>query len=526
MVRSYMVERYGDAVYEAGYSVITTVSDRLQTAANEALQSSVQEYDRRHGYRGPEQHYELPKNSGEEDWRRLLQNASPIGGLQPAIVVTVRDNAVTAYTTGNGLVQVGEDGLKVLTKQAPKPLKKTLRSGDLVRLQWAPKGFWRLAQLPEVEGALVALDPNDGAIQALVGGFDFSRSKFNRVTQGHRQPGSGFKPFIYSAALDAGYTAASIIDDAPIEIWDPSLDDYWRPENYTRNFRGPTRLRVALAHSRNLVSIRLLQGLGMDKALRHIGRFGFDVTQQPRNLSLALGTGSVTPLGLAAGYSVFANGGYRVFPYFVQRVENDVGEVIMQARPPTVCENCNRDGPSSDVKPGAATDDLILPPAARVISSQNAWVMTSMMQDVIRVGTAKAAKSLNRVDLAGKTGTTNDQKDAWFTGFNNRLVASVWMGFDQAKPLGDKETGAHLALPMWMKFMRTALDGMPQSQMPEPDGIVRVRIDPETGYLTTASNPRGLFEYFSEDSVPTQQVPKHSDEEGGSSAPDLGEQLF
>jgi penicillin-binding protein 1A len=343
-----------------------------------------------------------------------------------------------------------------------------------------------------VEGALVSLDPKDGAILALVGGFDFYSSKFNRATQAKRQPGSGFKAFIYSAALEAGFTAASLINDAPVVFDDSALEDAWRPENYSGKFFGPTRLRLALTKSRNLVSIRLLRTMGIKHAVQHIARFGFDPNRLPRNLSLALGSGVVTPLQMAEGYAVLANGGYHVEPYFIDRIELNQEGVVYQADPVRVCDDCEKDTTGEDSPPYAP----------RVITRQNRYLMNSMMRDVIRYGTARRARSLGRKDLAGKTGTTNDQRDAWFSGFNPSLVAVSWVGFDSSKPLGRGETGGRAALPAWISFMAEALKGVPEQRLEVPDDMITVRIDPRTGERAGIDQGDAIFEVFRSEFAP------------------------
>jgi penicillin-binding protein 1A len=408
----------------------------------------------------------------------------------------------------------------------PKKTADVMKPGDIIRIQRTDDGSWRLAQVPKAEGALISMDPQTGALLALVGGFDFSRSKFNRVTQARRQPGSAFKPFLYSAALDSGYTAASFVNDAPIEFAIPELDKIWRPQNYTRNFRGPMRLREALAHSRNLVSIRLLQAIGIKKALRRISRFGFSGRQVPRNFSLALGTGVMTPMELISGYTILANGGFPAQPNFIVRVEKGDGEVVEDRTAQLQCAHCVEDqGPEAETTAaaGAPSAQPVPPPQPqRAISAENAWITSSMLQDVIKYGTGKAARVLNRNDLSGKTGTTNDQRDAWFTGYNSRIVTTAWVGFDNNQPLGDKETGGRAALPMWIRFMKTALEGMPESPQEQPSGLVTMRIDPNTGNQTSAGNPQGIFEVFSSESTPRQQAPAGVDTRQES----LTEQLF
>ncbi len=522
MVRVYMVEHFGKQVYNAGYRVVTTISDRLQAASNRALRRGLLRYDQRHGYRGPEQRHPSSNSVTEAEWTRILKGYSTIGDLRAALVIAATDTSITAFTLDVGLITVDWDGLAWASNsaRAAKRARDLLTPGDVVRVEAIEKGGFRLAQVPAVEGAFVALDPRDGAILALSGGFDFSQSKFNRVTQARRLAGSGFKPFIYSAALASGYTAASIVNDAPFVFYDPALDRVWRPENYTHNYMGPMRLREALALSRNLVSVRLLQAIGVNKAVNHIKRFGFDKHYLPRNLSLALGTAEVTPLELARGYVAFANGGFRVDPYFIERIENDRGEIIMSRGSVILCESCDQQAPVVSALTGTADRGV------RVINAQNAWIMTSMMQEVMRTGTAKAALALNRTDIAGKTGTTNDHKDTWFSGFNQQIVATAWVGFDEARSLGPKETGARVALPIWMEFMQTALAETPDSIAPEPPGLVTVRIDRDTGLLTNAGNPRAMFEVFRLDNTPSEPDGGPAWDSGAPDTAALPEQLF
>ncbi|MCB1746223.1 MAG: penicillin-binding protein 1A [Gammaproteobacteria bacterium] len=526
MVRDRLLDEYGEIAYTAGYRVTTTVDSRLQDAAEQAVRAALIGYDHRHGYRGVEAHFE-PGEIADDGARRAALAAHPmLGGLAAALVVAVGEQSATVWTRDQGELELPWDGLKWARKRlgtdavgaAPKTAADVVAVGDVVRIRFreppaadaaepAP-GYWQLEQLPAVEGALVSLDPHDGAIRALVGGFDYDRSKFNRVLQARRQPGSNFKPFIYSAALEKGFTAASFINDAPIVFDEPGLESAWRPENYSGQYYGPTRLREALINSRNLVSIRLLRAIGVDYALEYVARFGFHPDELPRNLSMALGSGEVTPLQLVSGYAVLANGGYRVEPYFIQRIEDGDGEPLFEASPATVCTVCEQvelddDGEPSDLETLVSMQHLPPQnPAPRVIAAENAWIMNSMMQDVIKFGTGRRARSLGRQDLAGKTGTTNDQKDAWFSGFNANVVTTVWVGFDRVAPLGRRETGAQAALPMWIDFMKVALDGMPEATMERPPGLVTVRIDPDTGLLAGANNPNAIFESFREGHVP------------------------
>lgn len=460
MARQYMVETYGDAAYARGYRVITTLRRVDQDTAWAAVRKGVLDYDRRHGYRGPEGYAELPAGAGEDDYEDALADREPSENLIPAVVLSADPKSVQVYLKTGETVTVNGEGLRFARSAlTTNPAAKgSLRRGALVRLTRNAKGDWAVAQLPNVEAALVSLDPHDGAIRALVGGFDFSTSKFNHVTQAWRQPGSSFKPFIYSAALEKGYSPATVMRDELATY--PSADNggAWEPHNYEPEYDGPIRLRVALAKSKNTVAVRLLSAITPGYAQQYITRFGFDARQHPAYLSMALGTGQVTPLQMGVGYCVFANGGYRVRPYFIDRIIDQRNSVISQARPV------------------AAGDE------APVIDPRNAFLMTSMMKDVIRMGTAAKAMSLGRTDLAGKTGTTSDHVDAWFSGFQPSVVAVAWIGFDTPASMGANETGAQAALPMWMDYMGRVLQGVPDADMRAPDGLVQVMVDPATGH--------------------------------------------
>ena len=377
-------------------------------------------------------------------------------------------------------------------------------------------------QVPEAQSALVSVDPRDGAVVALVGGFDYFQSKFNRVTQARRQPGSGFKPFVYAAAFDKGFTPASVILVAPIVIDEIGTEQAWRPKENENKFFGPMRLREAIVKSRNLVSVRLMRAIGGDYTRNYVTRFGFDKSQLPNDLTLALGTAELSPLQVAIGYSTFANGGYKVSSYYVDRIEDASGKVLQQANPAIACFQCDR--PSDPAAPKLAAtanaraaqldsaphDGKTLIPvknlAPQILRPQVAYLLADMMADVIRRGTGVRARSLNRDDVAGKTGTTNDQHDAWFNGFNGDLVTTVWTGFDQDRSLGAGEEGAHVAVPTWTYFMHEALAGTPKHGVPVPDGIVTVRISPETGLLASADNPNGIMEKFIEGNLPKSEA--------------------
>lgn len=510
-----LLDHYGTAVYSAGYKVYTTIKSQDQVAANRALHKAVIQYDQRHGYRGPTASWgPLFDSQTVGQWQKKLAKISTINHLQPAVVIEVENTFATAMLASGQSVTIPVEALSwarkiVVSKQysnkhwlgpKPKTAGDVLKIGDLIRVQQFPDGHWQLAQIPKVQAALVALNPHDGAIFALTGGFDYRRSNFNRVMQAERQPGSSFKPFIYAAALAKGYTLASLINDAPVVVNDPSAEVLWRPQNDTRRFYGPTRLRVGLIRSRNLVSIRLLEAIGTTYALKYIARFGFNPQKLPHTLSLALGSGVVTPLELATGYAIFANGGYKVTPYLVDHITDAKAQVIYQAKPKFACQNCTNQNSDADQYPIAPEER-----APRVISPQVAYLMTSAMRSVISQGTGRAALILKRSDLAGKTGTTNKQLDGWFSGFNSNMVTTIWMGFDQPKSL--YEYGAQAALPMWIDFVGSIIKGTPEKTMPEPAGIVTVKIDPISGLLARADKVNGIFEIFRKQYVPTQISP-------------------
>jgi penicillin-binding protein 1A len=524
MVRSDLIEKQGEAVYSSGLIVTTTIRDRNQNAANQALRNALLDYDKRHGYRGAEHHIDDIESKNDEEIAALLESFPTLSNLYPGLVTQVNEKSISVIVSGIGQIEINWEGLKWASKyisenrqsSKPKVAEEIVEVGDVIRLIETETGEWALSQIPEIEGGLISLSPNDGAILALVGGFDFFRNKFNRITQAKRQPGSGFKPLIYSAGLEAGKTAATLINDAPVVFDDPGVEDEWRPENYSHKSYGPTRLRVALTHSRNLVSIRLLHAIGVPFALEHIKKFGFDIEKLPHNLSLSLGSAEITPWQLARAYSVFANGGFLIDPYFIDEVKTYGDEIIFKADALTVCRKCVDIGSDTSINDESLyeSDDKTLSSiseentevkpiyAPRVISAQNAWMMTSMTQDVIKYGTGRRALQLNRNDLSGKTGTTNDQHDAWFSGFNSNIVTVSWVGFDKFKPLGSVETGGRAALPMWIEYMKVALDGMPESIVERPEGLVNVRIDPVTGELANANNPEAIFEVFRIENAP------------------------
>ncbi len=527
MAREWMVDRMGaEAAYTGGYRVHTTVASERQREARAALRAGLHDYDERHGYRGPLDQIEVPAQpSGDA----LADYPAP-GDLVVAVVTALDEQSATLLDASGTRRDVGWDGLAWARPQLgrnamgrnPETAADILTVGDVVHLRETAEG-WRLAQVPEPQAALVSLNPEDGRIEALVGGYDFARSKFNRVTQARRQPGSAFKPLIYSAALGQGMTPATVINDAPVVFPDTSLEDVWRPENYSGRVFGPTRLREALTYSRNLVSIRALREIGINNAIRHIARFGIPAERLPRNLSLALGSAAVTPLELARAYAAFANGGYRVNPWLIERVEGDNEGVVYRAYP-------ERAMAAADTPPAEASAVGPLRPEARpaerAVGARNAWQMRSMLQDVVQSGTARAARALGRSDLAGKTGTTNDQIDAWFSGFNEALVTTAWVGFDELESLGRYETGGRAALPIWMDYMRAALEGVPASDWHRPDGLVTVRIDPGTGELTGSADPDAIFETFREEHLPTQVVEGDADTDSAAAEGDGSQPIF
>ncbi|MFA5824569.1 MAG: penicillin-binding protein 1A [Gallionellaceae bacterium] len=478
MVRQVMYERYQEDTYTQGYNVYTTIRQQDQAAAYAAVRSGVLEYDSRHGYRGPEGFIDLRKDKSEEFMEEALQEVSDSDDLIPAIVESVSPKAVKAYAKGGLNVEISGEGLRFAQRSLGDKLSwnQRIRVGSLIRVQKNEKDNWQIAQIPQVESAFVSASPRNGQIYALVGGFDFNHNQFNHVTQAWRQPGSGFKPFIYSAALEKGFTPASVINDAPL-VFDAAQtgDQPWQPKNYDDNFDGPMRMRQGLIKSKNLVSIRILQAIGPEYAQDYITKFGFDKDKHGPYLTMALGAGSVTPMQLLTGYSVFANGGYRIMPYFIDRIEDAQGKLLSQ---------------SAAVVAGGG--------AEQVIDVRNAYTMVSMMQDVVRHGTAVRAMTLGRQDLAGKTGTTSDSMDAWFCGFQPTIVAISWIGFDTPRSLGDKETGGGAALPMWMSYMEKVLKDVPEAEYTMPDNMVTVRINDQG-----LRDPNGgRVEYFYQENVP------------------------
>lgn len=478
IVRQMMYARYQDNIYKSGLKVYTTIRKSSQEAANEAVLEGILDYDRRHNYRGPEGRIELD-SAGSQPLEAYLDDAmgdiDEFHTLVPAVVLEASPKLIKAYRKNGGVIEITGKGLQLVQKMLSEktPAKQKLKRGALIRVRQV-KDQWQVAQLPQIEAALIGMDPQNGAVRALVGGFDFNRNKFNHVTQAWRQPGSSFKPFIYSAALEKGFTPASMIEDEPLVLSaaETGSGQAWEPHNFDNEYDGPIRLRTALTKSKNMVSIRILQSIGAGYARDYITRFGFAAKDHPPYPAMALGAGAVTPWQMATAYSVFANGGYRVTPYLIDKIVDSNGRVLERAKPTIAGSG-----------------------APRVIDPRNAFIMTSMMQDVARIGTAAKARELGRYDLAGKTGTTNNHVDGWFAGYSPRQVAVAWIGFDQPRSLGGQETGGRAALPMWISYMAQVLRGVPDVPYPVPDGVVSLKINPMTGEQA-GEDESGVYEYF------------------------------
>jgi penicillin-binding protein 1A len=482
MVRQALAEHYPEDVYTRGFRVYTTLRKADQDVAYEGLRKGVLEYDRRQGYRGPEGFFELHASAGDDEYDDALAEHPDSDELLAAIVLAIDARHVeAALRTGEKLTISGE-GLRFAARSLdPKaPLQRRIRRGSIIRVQQEGKS-WQIVQLPEVESAFISLDPQDGAIRALVGGFDFARAKFNHVSQAWRQPGSSFKPFIYSAALEKGFTPATVIPDEPVVLEaEETGSQRWEPKNYDGKFEGPMRLRTALAKSKNMVSIRILDAIGPKYAQEYVTRFGFEAERHPPYLTMALGAGSVTAWQMARAYSVFANGGYLIQPYFIHKIVDDRGNVLALG------------------EPRRAGDEGL-----RVIDARNAFIMDNMMQDVTRIGTAARAARLGRSDLAGKTGTTNEFVDAWFAGYQPALVAIAWVGFDQPKTLGKNQTGGVVALPIWLSYMEKVLKDIPEMPRQMPPGLVVVPTGP---YPAAGGETRLVPEFFYQEAVPPPEV--------------------
>ena len=504
MARQAVYDRYQEETYTRGFMVYTTVRQLDQQAAYQSLRQGVMDYDQRRGYRGPESFVKLVKNdaSQEEILENALQDRHDSGDLYAAVVLTANSRSVHAYRRGGERIEITGEGLKFaqkfLSETAPA-VQQRIHPGSIIRVQKSDKGLWQIVQIPQVEASFVSIDPQDGAIRSLVGGFDFNRNQFNHVTQAWRQPGSSLKPFIYSAALEKGFTPATVINDAPITFSAAETGSKpWEPRNFESKYDGPIRMREALARSKNMVSVRILKAITVQYAQDYISRFGFDPRMHPPYMTMALGAGSVTPMQMAVGYTAFANGGFRVAPYFIQRIEDEKGNILEQAEPSQVAKN-----------------------AVQIVDPRNAYLMTTMMQDVVERGTATRAKQLNRTDLAGKTGTTNDHIDAWFCGYQTNLVAVAWIGFDNPKSLGEHETGGRAALPIWINYMGKVLQNVPMSPPISPQGVVTARVNPATGFRVSHG---GIVEHFLEEQLPPEAG--HEDDDGSRPPAGLPEGLM
>ncbi|MCX7545069.1 penicillin-binding protein 1A [Marinicella gelatinilytica] len=534
MVRSDMVERYGDAAYTDGYYVVTTINSELQMAAQQAIQAGLHAYDKRHGYRGPVQHFDQQAMQDLSALTEQLNEFSKPAGLQAALIITVDEQEAHARLgDGQDIILTFEssswaapyvDNYRVGNR--PNNMTEVVEVGDVVMVARDAEGEFALSQIPNVQGALISSNPKNGAIYALIGGYDYQISKFNRVTQAKRQPGSGFKPIIYSAALENGLHAASMINDAPIVFEDDKLERAWRPENYSEKIFGPTRLREGIVKSRNLVSIRVLRHIGIQKGREHIMKFGFNADDVPRDLSISLGSPNVPIMSMNRAFGVFANGGFLIEPYVIEGIYNQQDLPVFLHQDKLACDRCAKDPADSEPEARENESPATLPvvinqnqdsdlnqeisqqpqaevvtkpeaiKAPRIISAENAFIIDSFMQEVVQRGTGVRAKSLGRNDLAGKTGTTNDQMDAWFNGYNPEVVTNVWVGFDTPQPMGRGEVGGRVALPIWIDYMQVALQDRTEQERPVPAGVVSVRIDPDTGLMLPPETTGGRLEYF------------------------------
>lgn len=574
MARSEMVRRYGEEAYTDGYSVTLTVDSRKQQAATEALRAGLEAYDRRHGFRGPIGQLDAD-TLANADLSSVMRNYPRVASLTPAVVTRVDDEQALArvHVRGLGPATMAFDTMawaqryktENLTGPEPESPSDVVTAGDVVYVRILPTNEptadtgeaaadqeivtidqseteastpaqVALAQIPRVEGALISLRAEDGAIEALSGGYSFSQSKYNRAIQAKRQPGSTFKPFLYLSALETGITPATIYNDAPIVFDDSELETAWRPQNSSGQFYGPTRLREALYRSRNLVSIRLLRDLGIQNTLDYLEQLKIPTANMPKDLSLSLGSGQLTPMELARALAVIANGGYDVEPYLIESIRDIQGEEIYRAPDTVLCdENCDRWNGTTEPSPGnegtttdSRSDDREheVRVMRRLADERSVYILHSMMRDVIRLGTGRRALALGRDDIAGKTGTTNEQKDTWFAGFNHEIATTTWVGFDQPAPLGRREFGASTALPIWLDYMEVALEGTEPARMPRPNGIVNIRINPETGERVRPGE-EGIFEVFrEEDAPPPLDLRDDGNGNGSSEDEDLSRRIF
>lgn len=520
MVRDSLVKVYGETIYNSGWKVYTTVTADRQNAASQAVIDGLLAYDRRHGWRGP-----VKADS--------LKNLFVVGGLQPAEVTAVHEKQIEARLRNDSRLTIDWEGMSWARPYvnvnrvgpSPKAAGNIVKAGDIIRVRQKADGKWELLQVPAVQGQLIAVDIDSGAIEAIVGGFDYTTSKFNRAVQGWRQAGSTFKPFIYAAALERGYTPASLVNDSPITYGEGA--NVWQPNNSDGEFLGPITVRRALYMSRNMVSIRLLQSVGVDAARGYAARFGFPRQRLPQNLTLALGAADVLPVQMAAGYAAIANGGFHVTPWYIERMEDKTGATLFEANPERVCRACEQQAEAAEPLPteitGSGSEVTVTPPppaftpdgpvAPRIMSARSAFQMQSILRDVVVRGTGRAALALNRGDTGGKTGTTNDAKDAWFAGFGGNLVAVTWLGFDQPQTLGRVEYGGYAALPLWNSFMAVALKGVPEAVRPPPMGLTSVRLNLDTGTPTREDDPRVYTEWMQSEYLNTLSGGGHEEDD-------------
>ncbi len=573
--RKEAIQLLGKSAYTEGYRVYTTVDSTLQDKAQSSVVTGLLDYDHRHGYRGPEATLPPLAISSEPtvdetqlyaEWLAKLNKLPDVAGLKAAAVTAVHNNSIDVLLADSSSAALSwEDGLSTARRYlsenrrtaAPKTAADIIAVGDVIRIEQADRdgeNTWRLRQIPAAQAALVSLNPENGAILSMVGGFDFQQSHFNRVIQAARQPGSNFKPFIYTTALENGFTSATIMNDAPIVFNDSGLETAWRPENASGKFFGPTRLRQALYKSRNLVSIRVLRGIGIDNALSGLERFGFDTSDMPRVLSLALGSHALTPLQIATGYAVFANGGFRVEPFLIDSIEDVDGKNIYLSQPLTVCRDCddqskleehtvevidiealenlaNNEASEDDINIAPADIEFAakskeLPAAPRILDPRVAYIIDSMLRDVVQHGTGRRARALGRTDIAGKTGTTNGPRDAWFSGYSPSVITTTWLGFDRNTPLGRNEYGGSAALPIWLDYMQLALIEHPEVPKQQPDGLVTVRIDPATGLRAQPGSSNAIFEIFRAGNEPQLIETESMAIDGNSVTEELPEEIF
>jgi penicillin-binding protein 1A len=520
MVRQQVLTEMGADALSGGFVAHTTIAADAQEAANSSVRTTLLDYDRRHGWRGPEAQVELPPSAGIEQVQQALEAYSAISGLVPGVVTGSLADRANVLTSEGEDVELNlasvEWAAPYLSENSrgPRPTRvdTVLKRGDIVRITRTDEGAWQLAQIPKAQGALVSLSSEDGSVRSLVGGFSFSLNKFNRAVQSQRLPGSSFKPFVYAAAFERGFTPASIVLDAPVVFHDRGSNSTWRPQNDNQTFAGPMRLREAMVSSRNLVSVRVLDAIGASYAHRYVQSFGFSAESLPRNLSLALGTNAASPMAMARGYASFANGGYLIEPFVLERIEDRHGGIVFQSTAPLACAQCpqrasegsgsatfdlgSAGARSEDDPAKSSTDSALVNLAPRAIDARTAYLVSSLLRDVVRRGTGSGAAVLGRKDLGAKTGTTNDYRDAWFSGFGGGLITTAWVGMDDFTSLGNREFASRLAVPMWTEFMRVALKDVPEVTLPMPNGITTAMIDPDTGMLASGDTSGALPELF------------------------------